>query len=275
MPSCTGPVLYALFVWWFSTGLIIWLDNLHPRTFRWSMAGGTALFAVSLWQVAATAQDPSVWGAYAAFTWGVLAWGWHEMSFFMGYVTGPRRAGSPAGASEWQRFKHGVAACLWHELAILATGAVIVWSTWGAPNQAGAWTFLVLWGMRTSAKLNFFLGVLNLSEEFVPAHLHYLRSYLRKRAMNALFPLSVTVGTVLIAVLWQQAAAPGITDAARAGLTFVIAMLVLAVIEHWVLILPIPFAKLWSWVLTLRRPSLPRSAMADAAHPQPAVTAAS
>ena len=268
MPSCAGPVMYALFVWWFSTGLIIWLDNLNTRTFRWSMLGGTALFGVALWQIAATSADASVWGAYAAFTWGVLAWGWQEMSFFMGYVTGPRREGSPEGVTEWQRFKHGVSACLWHELAIIATGVAIVWSTWGAVNQVGAWTFLVLWGMRQSAKLNFFLGVLNLGEEFIPAHLSYLRSYLRRRPMNALFPFSVTIGTALIAVLWQSASAPGLDDAARAGLTFVITMLVLAVIEHWVLILPIPFAKLWSWVLTLRRP-------AKAGHPQAAAAAAS
>ena len=31
--------------------------------------------------------------------------------------------------------------------------------------------------MRQSAKLNVFLGVRNLSEEFLPQHLHYLQSY--------------------------------------------------------------------------------------------------
>ncbi len=259
MPACAGPVSYALFVWWFSTGLIIWLDNLHPRSFRWSMSAGTALFGISLWQLAATSADSSVWGAYAAFTWAVLAWGWQEMGFFMGYVTGPRRIGSPPGATEWQRFVHGVNACLYHELAIIATAAVILYGTRGGVNQVGTWTFLVLWGMRASAKLNFFLGVLNLGEEFIPTHLGYLKSYLRRRPMNALFPVSVTAGTAVIVVLWQRAAAPGIGEAAVAGLTFVIAMLTLAVIEHWVLILPIPFAKLWSWVLALRRPALPKS----------------
>ena len=256
MPSCAGPAFYALFVWWFSTGLIIWLDNLHPRTFRWSMSGGTVLFGVALWQLGATASDGSVWGAYAAFTWAVLAWGWQEMGFFMGYVTGPRRVGSPAGVSEWQRFVHGVTACLYHELAILATAATIAYATWGGVNQVGAWTFYVLWAMRTSAKLNFFLGVLNLGEQFIPPHLTYLGSYLRRRPMNALFPVSVTLGTAGVVVLLQRAAAPELSDATYAGLVFVIAMLALAVIEHWVLILPIPFDRLWNWVLTLRRPAL-------------------
>ena len=50
--------------------------------------------------------------------------------------------------------------------------------------------------MRESAKLNLFLGVRNLSEEFLPAHLAYLQSYFRRRSMNMLFPFSVTVSTV-------------------------------------------------------------------------------
>ena len=33
------PVLYALFVWWFSTGLIIYLDGLPRSTYRWTMLG--------------------------------------------------------------------------------------------------------------------------------------------------------------------------------------------------------------------------------------------
>ncbi len=254
MSLYAGPAVFALFVWWFSTGAIIWLD-LRPRTFRWSMILGTALFAVALWRLQANSADTSVAGAYAAFTYAVLAWGWQEMSFFMGYVTGPRRTGSPAGVSEWRRFVHGVQACLHHELAIVATGAVIVASSWGQPNQVGTSTFLLLWAMRQSAKLNFFLGVLNLGEEFIPPHLAYLKSYLRRRPMNALFPFSVTAGTVGIAVLVQQAMAPDITEAAAAGLTFLVTMLTLAVIEHWVLILPIPFARLWHWALAWRRPA--------------------
>jgi putative photosynthetic complex assembly protein 2 len=58
----------ALFVCWFSTGLIILIDSLPARTFRWSMLGGTALFAVSLWRLWAVSGDNSLSGAYAAFT---------------------------------------------------------------------------------------------------------------------------------------------------------------------------------------------------------------
>ncbi len=245
--NTAGPVLYALFVWWFSTGLIIWLDNLPARTFRWSMAGGTALFALALWQLAATSASATAPAAYAAFTWAVLAWGWHEMAFFMGYVTGPRRTACPAGCGGWAHFWHGVQACLWHELAILATAGVIVWASWGAPNQAGTWTFMVLWAGRTSAKLNFFLGVRNLGEEFLPARLAYLKSFFRRRAMNPLMPISVGAG-----LLWMGTLA-GTDGMGQVGQTFVMTMLTLAVIEHVVLVLPLPFARLWGWAVTERR----------------------
>ena len=53
------------------------------------------------------------------------------------------------------------------------------------------WTFMPLWLMRTSAKLNVFLGGINLGEEFLPPHLRYLLSFMARRPMNVLMPLSL------------------------------------------------------------------------------------
>ena len=255
MGAFAWPALYALFVWWFSTGVIILLDNLPRRTFRWSLGAATALFAVSLYRLHTGAADISVAGAYAAFTYAVIAWGWQEMTFFMGALTGPRRTGSPEGAGGWSRFGHGVMACLHHELAIVLTAAVIAAATWGMPNQVGLWTFLLLWAMRQSAKLNFFLGVRNLGEQFIPPHLGYMRSFTRRRPMNGLMPFSITAGTVVTTMLVLRAAEPGIGEARAAGLSFLATMLALAVLEHWFLVLPLPFERLWSWVLRWRRPA--------------------
>jgi len=102
------PMLFALFVWWFSTGVIIYLDGLPRRTFKWSFLGGTLLMFAALWGLAATRNDTSVMGAYLAFTWGTLAWGWQEMSFYMGYVTGPRRTPCPDGCGGLKHFGHAI-----------------------------------------------------------------------------------------------------------------------------------------------------------------------
>ena len=245
---------YALFVWWFSTAVIILLDNLPRRTFRWSMAAGSILFAISLWRLAASAHDTSMAGTYAAFTYAIIAWGWQEMSFFMGIVTGPRRTGARPHPTLGERFRDGVAACLYHELAIILTAMIIVAVTWHAPNQAGTWTFMALWIMRQSAKLNVFLGVRNLGERFVPIHLQYLLTYMAKRPMNALMPVSITLGTIATVILAQRVGAA--TPVQAASLTFVVTILALAVLEHWMLVLPLPFERLWIWVLNLRRPSI-------------------
>ena len=266
------PVLYALFVWWFSTGIIIWLDNLPRRTFPWSFGAATVVFAISLLRLHETANDVSVTGAYAAFTYGVLVWGWQEMSFFMGFVTGPRREACPEGAGTWRRFRLALAACVYHELVILATAAGLVALTWGAPNQVGVWTFGVLWAMRQSSKLNVFAGVLNLNEQFLPAHLRYLSSYMRRRPMNLFFPLSVTAACVALGWMVQRAVAADTNAHHAAGLTFVATMLALAILEHWFLILPLPFAELWSWALSVRdrpRRQSPRLAADCAAVPIP------
>ena len=60
--------------------------------------------------------------------------------------------------------------------------------------------------MHESARLNVFLGARNLNEHFLPPHLAYLGSFLRKRPMNLLFPFSVTISTAICGVLATEAA---------------------------------------------------------------------
>ncbi len=251
------PALFALFVWWFSTGAIIFLDQLPRRTFKYSMVGATVVLLASFWGMAASAHDTSLAGAYCAFSCGLLAWGWQEISFYMGFVTGPRTAPCPEGCRGGAHFIHAIQTSLWHELAIIAAALVVTAITWGQPNHVGLWTFMVLWWMHQSAKLNVFLGVRNLNEEFLPDHLAFLRSFLTKKPMNLLFPVSVTVSTVICVVMWERATAPGATHFTQAGGTFVATMMALAIIEHWFLVLPLPSATLWHWGLASKAKQRP------------------
>jgi putative photosynthetic complex assembly protein 2 len=180
------------------------------------------------------------------------------MAFLMGFVTGPRKQGCPAGCSGWRHFGHAAETLLHHELAIAASAVAVVLLTWNAPNQLGAWTFLALWGMRLSTKLNVFLGVPNLSEEFLPEHLQYLKHFFTKKPMNPLFPVSITLAT-LVTVLAVQRAAAATGPFEATAFTFLATLLALAVIEHWFLVLPLPSATLWSWGLRSRAPRDARS----------------
>ena len=137
-------------------------------------------------------------------------------------------------------------------IAIIGMGIAIEALTWGGANHVATWTFALLWVMRLSAKFNLFLGVRNRGEEFLPPHLLYLASYFRRRKINALLPLSVLAGTVVaVAMITSAIDASG---AARTGLLLVASMLVLALIEHVLLVTPLPPTLLWRWAL---RPATP------------------
>jgi len=256
MADIALAALFAVFIWWFSTGIVLLLNGMQRRAYRWSLMISTALATAALVALAHTAQQTTMAGAYCAFTCALLVWGWHELSFLTGWITGPRTTALPEHlrqGHEGQRFVQSVRAILWHELGILAVGLFIVAITWGAPNQVGTWTFLVLWSMRTSAKLNLFLGVRNLSEEFLPPHLAYLSSFFRRRAMNLLFPFVVTAASAVLALMVMRALEPGIDEVAVLGLTLVGTMLALAILEHWMLVLPVQTTALWRWAMASKR----------------------
>jgi len=247
------PALYALFIWWFSTGAILWLDGLPARTYRWSMLGATMVLVGALCGLAASSADDSVLGAYCAFSCGLLIWGWQEMAFLMGYATGPVKAPCPPDARGWRRFVLALQAILHHQIAILAGAVAVVVATWGQPNQIGTWTYLLIWGMRQSAYINVFLGARNLNEQFLPDHLRYLGSFFLARPMNLLFPFAVTAATLLTALLFHRALAAGASDFEAAGFTFLGTLAALATLEHWFLVLPIPAEALWKWGMRSRR----------------------
>ncbi len=267
MNSTALAALFAVFIWWFATGVVLLLNGMQRHAYRRTLILSTGLGLAALYALAHTAQQTGTAAVYCAFTSALLVWGWHELSFLTGWITGPRTTAIAPTLQGLPRFVQAVRAILWHELGILAVGAVIVAVTWGAPNQVGTWTFLVLWSMRTSAKLNLFFGVRNLSEEFLPAHLAYLESFFRRRAMNLLFPVCVTVASGVLGLMVVHALSPATPPGEVLGLTLVGTMLALAIVEHWMLVLPVSTTALWRWAMGARK-NTARTAPIEAADTQ-------
>ena len=245
------PLLFAMLMWFIGTAAIVWLDSRPRSTFRASLAwaGLAAVAATALvWD---QAGSKSVGGAYAGFAAAIVIWGWHEMSFLMGHVSGPNRAPCPPGAVGWARFKAATATVIHHELAIAATATLLFAITWGQPNQAAPLTFLLLFALRLSAKFNLFLGVPNLSDEVFPEHLAYLKSYFRTRAMNPLFPVSLAFGGGLAAWAWAASETAPAGSGAAACATLLAGLATLGVVEHLFLVLPMRDAKLFRWASTI------------------------
>lgn len=247
--------LMALVVWWFGTGVVMLLDRLPRETFRFTLFAATLLAGAALVCIARSAHDTASAGAYAAFVCAVVVWGWHELTFLSGWLTGPRKSECSAPLHWPTRFVESVHTILWHEMGIIGT-LVLIWAlTRDGGNPVALWTFALLWSMRLSAKLNLFLGVRNHGEAFLPAHLAYLPSYFRHRRVNALLPLVVLAGTgVTVALVLRALELPAGT---RSGHLLVASLLALAVAEHLLMVLPLQATWLWRWAMRRREAVMP------------------
>lgn len=271
MPATGLAIAYVFVLWWASTGLILYLDGLPRRTFRWTILGASLLLAAGLAGLVASRDDASVGGAILAFTSAILIWGWNEVLFLTGAVTGSWRRRCPEGVDEPTRFRLAAAAILHHEIGLLISGAVVTTLVAGGSNTVAIWTFAVLWVMRLSAKLNIFLGVPNVGAEFLPDHLAYLASFFRRAPMNPLFPASLGLGIGVFALLVGDAAAADRGSFERIGSTLVVTLLGLALVEHLFMVLPLRAADLWRWGFASRvrtRPELPAGPSRRAGEPR-------
>jgi len=244
-----APMLFAIMVWWLGTGVILYLDGRPRRTYRRSMAIATALACVAVIGITVVAEDRSVMGAYISFTCGLVIWAWLEMGFLMGFVTGTRHTPCTEPNHGWKRTKQAIETIIHYELAIIAAGLLILVLSWGAANQTGFWTFFVLFAMRLSAKLNVFLGVRNLSEEFLPDHLKYLTSYFTRRNMNLFFPVSMGASVVVLGFLIEGMMASGVHAYETTAHAFIATLIGLAILEHVFMVMPLPLTPLWGWSL--------------------------
>lgn len=251
------PAAITILAWWLGTGIILSLISQPQRTLRWTLPLVTLLLVAGLYAVAWSAGRPTIAGAYAGFGGAMAVWAWVEFSFLSGLVTGPRPAPCPPDATGWRRAGFALAAIFYHECALILAGLAIALLAWDGSNPVAIATFLILWVMRASAKINVFLGVRNLNEEFLPPQLAFIGTYFRRRAMNAAFPASIIIAVVGTALLANGAMTAGADTFVAVAYTLLGTLLLLAVIEHVFMVVPFSGAALWSWGLRQREASIP------------------
>jgi putative photosynthetic complex assembly protein 2 len=245
------PALVALFLWWFGTGAVLLLDRLPRASRRAGVLGATVVAVFALWVIWLTADIRGAGAALAAFAAALAVWGWHEVTFLAGLITGPRREACPPEATGWPRFRLAAATLIHHEVALALTAlALTVW-LWDAANPVAVCTFLLLWILRLSSKFNLFLGAPYVADEFLPDDLRYLGSYFNRRSISPLLPLSVTVGTAFAAVCAVRAL-DGADAFAQTAWALAGTLTALGVLEHWFMVLPCREAALWRWWMETR-----------------------
>ncbi|MEM9854632.1 MAG: putative photosynthetic complex assembly protein PuhE [Pseudomonadota bacterium] len=245
-------VAVALLAWWIGTGVILLAVRRADRAGGGAQTGlvlaGLPFLVFGLAGVWAAANDATLWGLYGGFLAALSLWGWIELSFMSGVITGPNRAPLPEGCAGWARLWSAWWAVAWHELLLLAAFCFVLYASSIAINGMAAWTFGILYAARIFAKLNLFLGVPGINLEAVPRSLSHIPSYFRQGDPSWLFPLTIIVLSLATALWISRLAASGspeemVTFGLLAALTG------LALIEHWMMLLPMADTKLWRWLM--------------------------
>jgi putative photosynthetic complex assembly protein 2 len=244
--------LAALFLWWFATGILLWrvhvADRGGPDSHVWSVILSLPLFAGGVLGVNATLADPSPQGAWFAFLSALAIWGWVELAFLSGIITGPERRPCPETMTGFARFARAWDTISRHELLLVAALLAVAMIAAHAENTVGFWTYVILFVARISAKLNLFFGVPRINTEFVPRPLAHLTSYFRRGPITAMFPLAITILSFGMACFLQRLWVAE-TDPAIVAATLLTTLSGLALLEHWLMVVPLPDAKLWRWML--------------------------
>ncbi len=247
----------AVLVWWISTGLVLFVvrrtedetndDNIRSTSFAMmSIMSVAAALGVALLVTSKHMLTPL--GSYMGFFGALLLWAWHEASFLSGMITGPRKGDCPTGVDQWGRFKAAWEAVRSHELAIAVTVLLLYWLMMDAVNTFGFWTFMLLWIMRISAKLIIFLGARNALSDMMPKRISHLKTYFDTTHTSFLFFVSVSLASLVFVLLCIGAYETG-EPYVRVGHVLLASFMALAIVEHFILILPISDAALWSWAM--------------------------
>ena len=247
--------LVALFFWWFATGAILVAvrraDREGAKARVWAVLWNLPYLLLGGFGFLDTLGNNSVAGAYVGFLSALALWGWIELAFLTGVITGPVRQPLKAGVREWERFIRAWGTIAYHEMLLAFTLLAMIAASYGADNKFGMWTFAVLFAARVSAKLNLYLGVRKINVEFIPEHLNHLPSHFRIARMNWLFPISITGLSFALACFLERIWAVE-TQADIVGFALLSALTALALLEHWFMVLPLPDEKLWRWMLAER-----------------------
>lgn len=249
--SLALPFAAVILLWFMGTGLVAMIVHRLRRNFGPALIIAGLCAAAGLALVVVTAQSSTVLAAYASFVGGLLIWSWHEIGFLTGMVAGPNRTACPPGAPHWQRFSLATMALIHHELALAMTAGLLLALASVTANPTGAYCFALLLIFRLSSKLNIYWGVPNMSDELLPAHLAYLKSYFGPKRLSPMLVLSTV--TIAGLALWFAGAAFDADQphaAVQAGLLCCLCLL--AALEHLFLALPFRDSALWGWAMATK-----------------------
>ena len=245
-------MLAAVFLWWFSTGAILLVvritENFNFLTKLKVCIFSLPVLVLGLFGIWKTSFNLTILDSYLAFVSALLVWGWIELTFLTGVITGPNKSQCPKNITLFEKFIRAWGTLAYHEISLLLGLGIVTLLGYAQGNQFGIWTFTVLYFARIFAKLNLFLGVPHVNAEFIPQGLSHLKSYFKISKLNWFFSVSVTLLT-LTTVFWVERLFAVQNSYETVGFSLLFTISLMALLEHWFMVLPIPDARLWRWML--------------------------
>ncbi len=242
------PFAVVIALWFVSTGLVAMLNHRLRQSLGRALiiSGVCAIGGLSL--VVVTSNSMAEWAVYASFVGGLLIWSWHEISFLTGAVSGSHREPCRAGARGWERFSAATMALIHHEIALAMTAGLLLSLAAFTVNPVGAYTFALLLIFRLSSKLNIYWGVPNMSDELLPRHMEYLKTYFGPKRLRPFLPVSIAL-IMAMAAGFGWAASAATTSGLMVQNALLCCLCLLAALEHLFLALPFRDSALWQWAL--------------------------
>lgn len=246
--SLLTPILVVIAVWWIGTGLVLFLQQSIVRVKAPLAISLVVVSLVSLAGLFIGGSGTEPWQSYLGFVSAICLWGSIELSYYSGLISGVHKRNCPDDCDTGKRFRLALGASIWHEVSVLFAGGVVMTLLLQAQNPAGLYSFLVLWLMRWSAKLNLFFGVPNFNTDWFPKRLAYAHSYIRRSPVTLFFPVSVILASLVAMHLISTALA--MPD--QQALTHILpgVLLLLAILEHLFMALPIADSELWNRIFS-------------------------
>ena len=125
-------IVISITSWWLLTGIALIAVHQPERRRRVVFVLVSLIMMTTWFVIPSNVIDSSPLASAVGFILGLLIWAWLEISYLLGFVTGPNHKPCPEGATGWQRFIGGLGTTLYHELAVLMMVALLGWISYGS-----------------------------------------------------------------------------------------------------------------------------------------------
>ena len=236
----------AVLLWWILTGLA--LMSVHQRvTIKKLVFIGISGCATGAFvSLSSNASDHTIFGVITSFVMALIIWGWLELTYLMGYLTGPTKVPVVGKPRLVTRFRLALGTSLYHEILVLLVLLLSFHLVAGEPNPTVFYTLVILWIMRTSTKLNLFFGVRHFNDHWLPESVQHVKTYISTGKNSPFMSFSTLLAATITSFLFfsGQTASSQPEELSMYLLAWLAA---LAVLEHCFLMYPMGESALWRW----------------------------